>query len=49
MKNTTNIGNSHSQYQPNSPYWFCDSTIRVRLREPAHIRTVMITKPIETS
>src|SRR6185503_7994506 len=37
MKNTMNIGNSGSQYQPNSPYDpFCASTIVDRLSEPAH-------------
>src|SRR6202046_2826541 len=50
MKKTTNIGNSHSQYQPNSPKLdFCASTIAVRLSEPTHSNTVMRTKPIETS
>src|SRR5918997_3766364 len=50
MKKITNIGNSGSQYQPRMPsIESCASTIRDRLREPAHISTVMITKPIETS
>src|SRR6185436_10691753 len=49
-KNTMNIGNSGSQYQPSSPKRpFCDSTIEPRLSEPAQSRTVMITNPIETS
>src|SRR6266568_5666622 len=49
-KNTTNIGNSGSQYQFNRPQSpSCAFTIAVRLSEPAHKRTVMITKPIETS
>src|SRR5207302_2925602 len=49
-KKTTNIGNSGSQNQfsmPQSPS--CARTIAVRLSEPAHNRTVMKTKPIETS
>src|SRR5882757_3630114 len=50
MKNTTNIGNSGSQYQPNTPHEvFCASTISERRSEPAHNKTVMNTKPIETS
>src|SRR5215470_5410988 len=50
MKKTTNIGNSHSQYQPNIPHDVsCASTIAVRLSDPTHRRTVIITKPIETS
>src|SRR5579872_1754654 len=50
MKNTTNIGNSGSQYQLNTPYFpFCASTIADRFSEPAHNSTVMMTKPIETS
>src|SRR5437773_1096393 len=49
-KNTTNIGSSGSQYQPNSPsFVFCASTIAVRFSEPAHNSTVMMTKPIDTS
>src|SRR5688572_29938563 len=50
MKNTMNIGNSRSQYQPNSPKrvsWA--ATMAVRLSDPTHSSTVMITKPIETS
>src|SRR4051812_6140903 len=49
-KKITNIGSSGSQYQPNRPYLpFCASTICVRLSEPATSKTVMMTKPIETS
>src|SRR3954463_15783936 len=49
-KNTTNIGNSGSQYQPNRPHeGFCASTTGEGRREPTHSSTVMITKPIETS
>src|SRR5690242_17180654 len=49
-KNTTNIGNSGSQYHENTPYLpFCASTIADRLSEPAHSSTVMMTKPMETS
>src|SRR5215471_13291226 len=56
MKNTTNIGSSGNQnqlnipptLQPNSPF-SCASTMALRLSEPAHSRTVMSTKPIETS
>src|SRR5579885_1084201 len=49
-KKTTNICNNVSQYHWKSPYGpFCASTTLVRLSEPAHINTVMITKPIETS
>src|ERR1700687_2619857 len=50
MKNTTNMGKSGSQYQPNSPKrpsWA--STMSLRLSEPAHSSTVMMTKPMETS
>ena len=50
MKKITNIGNSGSQNQLNRPYlprWA--STMSVRFSEPTHKRTVMITKPIETS
>src|SRR6516164_11250598 len=44
------IGNSGSQYQPMKPHReFCASTMAERLSEPAQSRTVMITKPIETS
>ena len=46
----TNIGNSGSQYQPNMPHFeFCASTIAVRLSDPTHSSTVMMTKPMETS
>src|SRR5882724_10297680 len=49
-KNTTNIGNSGSQNQLNTPKRpFCASTIAERLSEPTHSSTVMMTKPIETS
>src|SRR5882757_330294 len=49
-KNTTNIGNSQSQYQLNMPHLpSCASTIAFRLSEPAHRSTVMMTKPMETS
>src|SRR5271170_2238801 len=48
-KKITSVGNSGSQYQPNSPQrLFCASTIAVRLSEPTHNSTVMMTKPIET-
>src|SRR3954447_5308741 len=50
MKNTMNIGNSQSQYHPNTPQEvFCASTTSVRRSEPTHSSTVMMTKPIETS
>src|SRR5205823_12671110 len=50
MKKMTNIGNSGSQNQLNSPQRpFCASTMAVRLSEPTHNRTVIMTKPIETS
>src|SRR4051812_42200808 len=50
MKKITNIGRSHSQYQPRSPKRVsCARTMSVRLSEPAHISTVMMTKPSETS
>src|SRR5919204_2926820 len=50
MKKMTNIGNSGSQNQLNSPQRpFCASTIAVRLSEPTHSSTVIMTKPIETS
>src|SRR5262245_4902779 len=50
MKNTTNIGNSGSQYQLSSPKLpFCASTIAESFSDPAHSSTVMITKPMETS
>src|ERR1700733_2042598 len=49
-KKITNIGRSGSQYQPRKPQaLFCASTIAERLSEPTHRRTVMMTKPIETS
>src|SRR6266852_2064691 len=50
MKKITNIGNSGSQNQlkrPQPPA--CALTMSVRLSEPTHKRTVMKTKPIETS
>src|SRR3954466_5404052 len=50
MKNTMNIGNSQSQYQPSRPHLvFCASTMSVMRNEPTQSSTVMITKPIETS
>src|SRR5512132_1112407 len=50
MKNTRNIGNNGNQYQLNSPYFpFCAATIADRFNDPAHNKTVMMTKPIETS
>src|SRR5918995_6813339 len=50
MKNTTNIGKSGSQYQPRMPRpVFCASTMADRFRVPAHMSTVTITKPIDTS
>src|SRR5437899_4867214 len=50
MKKITNIGNSGSQNQLNMPKRpSCASTIADRLSEQTHNRTVMITKPIETS
>src|SRR5882757_5366213 len=50
MKNTTNIGNSGSQYQPSRPHEvFCASTMSVSRSEPTQSSTVMMTKPIETS
>src|SRR6185312_10855450 len=50
MKKMTNIGRSGSQYQPNMPKRVsCAATMADRFSEPAHNRTVMITKPIETS
>src|SRR3954463_11098757 len=49
-KKITNIGNSGSQYQLNMPQLpSCASTIADRLSDPAHSRTVMMTKPMETS
>src|SRR6478672_10130537 len=50
MKKITNIGNSGSQNQLNRPYlpiWA--STMADRLSEPATSRTVIRTKPIDTS
>src|SRR5262245_33878030 len=47
-KNTTNMGNSGSQNQlnrPNLPSWAL--TMSVRLSEPTHNSTVMMTKPID--
>src|SRR5882757_3890860 len=50
MKKITNIGNSGSQYQLNIPQLpSCASTIADRFSEPAHSRTVMMTKPMDTS
>src|ERR1043165_2895860 len=49
-KNTMNIGNSGSQYQPSRPYGvFCASTMSVMRKEPTQSSTVMMTNPIETS
>src|SRR5580692_10508412 len=49
-KKITNIGKSRNQYQLNRPQLsFCAFTMSVRLSEPATNRTVMNTKPIETS
>ena len=49
-KKITNIGSSGSQYQPKSPKCVsCAFTMSVKLSEPAQRRTVMRTKPIETS
>src|SRR6266581_4035627 len=49
-KKITNIGNSGSQNQFNRPQSpSCARTMAVRLSEPASKRTVMMTKPIETS
>ena len=58
-KKITNIGNSGSQYQfrkvsHGSPIKFaiplcCAVTMVVRLSEPAHNSTVIMTKPMETS
>src|SRR5262249_10638510 len=55
-KNTTNIGSRGSQNQLNIPPaaqlnspFSCASTIALRLSEPAHSKTVINTKPIETS
>src|SRR5258708_34529683 len=50
MKKITNIGNSGSQNQLKTPQLpSCALTTSVRLSEPTHSRTVMMTKPIETS
>src|ERR1700731_390092 len=50
MKKITIIGKRGSQYQPSKPHLlFCASTIAVRLSEPTHSSTVMMTKPMETS
>src|ERR1700674_5900134 len=50
MKKITIIGNSGSQHQPSKPHLlFCASTMAVRLSEPTHSSTVMMTKPMETS
>src|SRR5256714_15412073 len=49
-KNTMNIGNSGSQYQPSSPKRvFCASTISVMRNEPTQSSTVIMTNPMETS
>src|ERR1700681_3539158 len=59
MKNTMNMGNRGSQNQFSMvnqgtprrfarPRFSCAVTIAVRLSEPTHSSTVMITKPIET-
>src|SRR5881392_633441 len=46
MKKMTNMGKSGSQYQPNMPNRvFCASTMAVRLSDPTHSSTVMMTKP----
>src|SRR5215212_9804524 len=50
MKNTPNIGNSGSQYQPNMPKRVsCAATMAESFSEPAQSSTVMMTKPMETS
>src|SRR5712691_727302 len=50
MKKMTNMGKSGSQYQPNRRNRvFCASTMAVRLSDPTHSSTVMMTKPMETS
>ena len=50
MKNTTNIGRSGSQYQPNRPK---RSVLRLddlaEIERAGESSTVMMTKPIETS
>src|SRR5437588_8492398 len=49
-KNTMNIGNSGSQYQPSRPQLvFCASTMSGMRRDPTQSSTVMITKPNETA
>src|SRR6516225_5206336 len=49
-KKMINIGNSGSQNQPNRPHLeSCASTMAERFSEPTQSRTVMITKPIDTS
>src|SRR5262245_5862719 len=49
-KKMTNIGSSGSLTQPTMQYLpVCASTISERLSEPTQSRTVMMTKPIETS
>src|SRR3954469_18617653 len=49
-KKMTNMGNSGSQNQLNRPQLpSCASTIAERFSDPTHNRTVMMTKPIETS
>jgi hypothetical protein len=50
MMNTTNIGSSGSQNQPNIPNRpFCASTMPDSRNVPAQSKTVMMTNPIETS
>ncbi len=57
-KKMTNIGNSASQYQSSAEAGrpervpmpvFCALTMSVRLSEPTHNMTVMMTKPMDTS
>src|SRR5205085_12432885 len=49
-KNTMNIGNSGSQYQPSSPKrGFGASTTSVMRNEPTQSSTVIMTNPMETS
>ena len=49
-KNTTNIGNSGSQYQPNMPKRVsCAATIAESSASRRTAARVMMTKPIETS
>ena len=45
IKNIINMGSNGIANQT----VFCASTILVKFKEPTHKRTVMITKPIETS